>query len=614
MQSPKDKIIEAVVAAGFEHDEITGRCQCPAHGGEGFNLAINESDTGAVIMHCHSRGCTASAVCQAIGVAESTMFPPEGYEHVSTKPKVRYYATLDEAIRASRLTHNLAEVGCWDYCDERGQLAGRVLRLDDGRGGKTFRQYSRFPDGWACKAMPGKRPLYNLPRILSEDVVIVCEGEKAADAVNASGLVATTSSQGSKSADRSNWNVLAGKQVWIVPDNDDAGRKYASDVETLLPSSCTIRVYDTSSLIAGGDLADVEGSIQDFLKAAPYVEQAATEEHRDRFSGRTVSELWELSTQDVDWYVEETFAKGQPTVFGARQKSLKTTLLSDLVVALADASKWLDLMEISEQKRVVFLTGESSGRGAMKRIRLAMESRDLKPEDLGDRLRIETVDFPSISSKEDLDAISGIVEKYKTEVLVLDPLYMAMAGINTSNVFEVGFALRNLKQCCRDSCELILSHHLKKSANYEDVPDLSDLSQAGIAEFAGNYWLMGRLSKYAGDGQHELAVALGGRDDQFARWHLAFDEHKWEAKLTDLREWQAANRDAEEMEKKADEELKIEHRKNLIIEYASTVDSFSSNRYDKSGKSRDLLDQMVASGQLEAFQDGRFTKYRLSGE
>ena len=615
MQSPKDKIIEAVVAAGFEHDEMTGRCQCPAHGGEGFNLAINEADDGAAIMHCHSHGCTASAVCQAIGIAESTMFPQEGYVHVSTKPKVRYYATLDEAIRASRLTHNLAEVGCWDYCDERGQLAGRVLRLDDGRGGKTFRQYSRFPDGWACKAMPGKRPLYNLPRILSEDVVIVCEGEKAADYVNASGLVATTSSQGSKSADRSNWNVLAGKEVWIVPDNDEPGRQYASDVQKLLPSSCTIRVYDTSSLIAGGDLADLDGqSVQDFLQAAPYVEQAATEEHRDRFSGRTVSELWDLSTQDVDWYVEETFAKGQPTVFGARQKSLKTTLLSDLVVALADASKWLDLMEINEQKRVVFLTGESSGRGAMKRIRLAMESRDLKPEDLSDRLRIETVDFPSISSKEDLDAISQIVEKYKTEVLVLDPLYMAMAGINTSNVFEVGFALRNLKQCCRDSCELILSHHLKKSSSYEDVPELSDLSQAGIAEFAGNYWLMGRLAKYAGDGKHELAVALGGRDDQFARWHLAFDEHKWEAKLTDLREWQAANKDAEEMEKKVDEEMKAEHRKNLILEYASTVGSFSSNRYDKSGKSRDLLEQMVASGELESFQEGRFTKYRLSGE
>jgi hypothetical protein len=125
---------------------------------------------------------------------------------------------------------------------------------------------------------------------------------------------------------------------------------------------------------------------------------------------------------------------------------------------------------------------------------------------------------------------------------------------------------------------------------------------------------MGRLAKYAGDGKHELAVALGGRDDQFARWHLAFDEHKWQAKLTDLREWQAANKDAEEMEKKADEEMKAEHRKNLILEYASTVGSFSSNRYDKSGRSKDLLEQMVASGELESFREGRFTKYRKAGE
>ncbi len=43
-----------------------------------------------------------------------------------------------------------------------------------------------------------------------------------------------------------------------------------------------------------------------------------------------------------------------------------------------------------------------------------------------------------------------------------------------------------------------IAHHVKKTATFDAAPNLKDLSQAGIAEFAGNCWLMGRLTEYTG--------------------------------------------------------------------------------------------------------------------
>jgi len=48
------------------------------------------------------------------------------------------------------------------------------------------------------------------------------------------GLLATTSPHGSKSAGKADWTPLAGREVIILPDADDAGEGYAEDVSAIL--------------------------------------------------------------------------------------------------------------------------------------------------------------------------------------------------------------------------------------------------------------------------------------------------------------------------------------------------------------------------------------------
>jgi uncharacterized protein (DUF927 family) len=94
--------------------------------------------------------------------------------------------------------------------------------------------------GWHCKA-PLKPPPYNLDKLAANPAatVILCEGEKSADAAGVlfPDCVPTTSLNGSKSAKKTDWSSLKGRNILIWPDNDEPGHRYATECSKLLDSA-----------------------------------------------------------------------------------------------------------------------------------------------------------------------------------------------------------------------------------------------------------------------------------------------------------------------------------------------------------------------------------------
>jgi hypothetical protein len=134
----------------------------------------------------------------------------------------------------------------WAYHNSEGQLLFYVCRWNTPTPGdpdaKEFRCLTFWTDrGWDWKHPPKPRPLYGLDRLARRPLapVLICEGEKAADAAEAvfATHVAVTSPGGCGAADKAEWSALKGRQVLIWPDQDAPGRKYAAEAAELVAAA-----------------------------------------------------------------------------------------------------------------------------------------------------------------------------------------------------------------------------------------------------------------------------------------------------------------------------------------------------------------------------------------
>ncbi|MCH8853966.1 MAG: DUF3987 domain-containing protein, partial [Planctomycetes bacterium] len=141
-----------------------------------------------------------------------------------------------------------------------GKPFGLIVRWDRPSGKKLILPVSRAGSGWAHCGMPAPRPLLCLPELANATRIVIVEGEKVVSATRAIGLDATTSAHGAKSPSKTDWSVCAGKECIILPDNNDAGRKYAADVARLLyelDPRPTIKIVPLPGLEDGDDGDDL---------------------------------------------------------------------------------------------------------------------------------------------------------------------------------------------------------------------------------------------------------------------------------------------------------------------------------------------------------------------
>ena len=124
----------------------------------------------------------------------------------------------------------------YPYTNHDGEIISLVLRFDNDdksdKSRKEFRPYTPSTDQWKA---PKVRPLYRLDLIASvSGHVVLVEGEKCADALNAIGILATTAFGGSNAVGKTDFSPLINRDIIIWPDNDDAGFKYAKDALVML--------------------------------------------------------------------------------------------------------------------------------------------------------------------------------------------------------------------------------------------------------------------------------------------------------------------------------------------------------------------------------------------
>ena len=161
-----------------------------------------------------------------------------------------------------------APVAVWPYHNENTDLLGFITRYNAPEG-KQILPYTlwstvKAPDGeWLRKSWPVPRPLYGLDMLACYPTagVVICEGEKAADAAKKLLLfpdyICITSPGGSNAAHKADWSLVKNRKIIIWPDNDEAGAKYAQAVaEILRPHNQVTLLTAPANKPSGWDAAD----------------------------------------------------------------------------------------------------------------------------------------------------------------------------------------------------------------------------------------------------------------------------------------------------------------------------------------------------------------------
>ena len=148
-------------------------------------------------------------------------------------------------------------VATYNYRDEKGDLLLQVVRFDP----KGFKQRQPKPGGGWLWSVKGVRMVpYRLPELLAADParpVVIVEGEKDADRLASLGIIATTNVGGAGKW-RSEYNEhFRGRTVFVIPDNDEVGRKHAETVAWHVNEVArNVRVLYLPGLPDKGDVSD----------------------------------------------------------------------------------------------------------------------------------------------------------------------------------------------------------------------------------------------------------------------------------------------------------------------------------------------------------------------
>lgn len=178
---------------------------CPAHKDDTASLSVNVGPDNMALYRCHA-GCSQEKVTlrlKELGITSNpNMEEPKPFHHVES-----YF-----------------------YTDGNHNEVLRVDRFENEDGKKTFKQFHKNNEGqWT----PGKSPTATIAPYAFEswkdsDFVFLVEGEKARNHLNQILPNKTTCIAGGASAWRDDYaKWFTGKRVYILPDNDDPGRKFA---------------------------------------------------------------------------------------------------------------------------------------------------------------------------------------------------------------------------------------------------------------------------------------------------------------------------------------------------------------------------------------------------
>ncbi|MFH1748199.1 MAG: AAA family ATPase [Planctomycetota bacterium] len=367
---------------------------------------------------------------------------------------------------------------CYVYTDKYHRVR---IGLPDG---KTFREVSRNGSGWITKKPPGPTPLYHADRLPVRGLILVVEGEKCVHAAEKIGMVATTSG-GCTSANGADWRPLAGRDVAILPDNDNIGAKYAADICAQLRKldpSPTVRVVNLPGLESGGDIADfidwrdsqtseeIVAEIATLIDNAVAVDLAACQPEQATTEPPTIKTdlVWcnTIKPEKIDWLWLNRLERGELNLMAGDPGISKSLLTAAVASTITTGAPWPDSRAEWSRKpgSVIFVTAEDKpSKATVPRLMAAgadmSKTAVIRQVQAGEEDKRQFNLYHDLPALErDLDAIPDV------ELVVIDPVNSYLVGSNSNSNEEMRRILEPLADVAeRYNVAVLCLMHLNKS-------------------------------------------------------------------------------------------------------------------------------------------------------
>lgn len=269
--------------------------------------------------------------------------------------------------------------------------------------------------------------------------------------------------------------------------------------------------------------------------------------------------------------ITEVLFAGSPEVIGAPFKTCKTLAGVDAAVSIATGRMFFGAWTVPEPRGVVYFTGEGGPAVAQEYGRRIAASKGITLADATNLRWCFTV--PRLEDQRHLDDFATVLDDTGAEVVILDNLMLCLSGDNAGNVYSMGGILGNAVRVCSErGVTPVFIHHFKRTRADPYAPgELIDLTQAGVAEIAGQWLLLTRRQPFnpAEAGEHKLWLTIGGRMGHSSLAALNIHEgrrsdpggRRWEVEVLRADEARQAAHSAEQAAK--DEARRAKHQATL---------------------------------------------------
>ncbi len=463
-------VIGETVRLKREGPEFVGLC--PFHHEKTPSFKVNDKKRMFHCFGCGAHGDVFDWLQRQRGMTPEEAASHLGYVNGHTNGHAKPAASADPVWRSfpppvSAASPDLSGFDAWyTYTDLDGNLV-RYIARNDGKGTER-KKFVPFTwgdldgvEGWHRKQSNQPRELYGLLRLTRKPdaAVIVCEGEKAADAAQGMfpSYACITWSGGTNAVSGNQWGVLKGRAVILWPDNDAPGQKAMAELTRILkPIARSIKQLDVTSLPAAGD------------DAADLKTDNPTEWLRAHLPNSRIMTAAAFMADFVapEYVVDGIIQRGRLYALTSPTGHGKTAVALYLA-CMAAAGRNIGAIEVM-QGAVVFLAGENPD-DLRCRMYAACQFYAMKAEALP--FYVLPATFPL--TEEEAETLKREIDdlNQKPVLIIVDTAAAFFPGDDDNQNVQMGAYARNLRvlTTCRGSPAVITPAHPVKNPDRENL-------------------------------------------------------------------------------------------------------------------------------------------------